>query len=150
MIFLILAGTALFNFFIETSGTTAFLVKAINGLEWNRYAVLILIVIFYLILGCFMDSLSMILLTVPTIFPIVKELGFNPIWFGILIVTVVEIGLITPPVGMNLFILVGVDRTLEIGTVYRGIVPFLLADIVRVAILVAFPALALWLPSHML
>ncbi|MHA1566281.1 MAG: TRAP transporter large permease [Alphaproteobacteria bacterium] len=149
MIFLILAGTGLFNFFIESSGTTRFLVDQVKALDWNNYLILVVIICFYLVLGCFMDSLSMILLTVPSIFPVVTALGFDPIWFGILIVTVVEIGLITPPVGMNLFILVGIDPTLRIGDVYKGIVPFLFADLIRVVLIVAFPVIALWLPSLM-
>jgi len=105
--------------------------------------------VFYIVLGCFMDSLSMILLTVPFIFPLVTALGFDPIWFGILLVTVVELGLITPPVGLNLFIIQGIARDLRLIQVIRGILPFIAADILRLAILIAIPALALWLPGLM-
>ena len=108
-----------------------------------------IIIGFYIVLGCFMDALSMILLTVPFVFPIVKALGFDPIWFGIIIVTVTEIGLITPPIGMNLFVIVGVDKKLSSSDVMRGVVPFILCDIVRVILLVAFPFLVTWLPSTM-
>ena len=110
---------------------------------------LVLILIFYLILGCFMDSMSMILLTVPFIFPVIVALGFDPIWFGILVVTVAELGLITPPIGMNLFVIQGVVPGLKSTTVMRGVLPFIVADVVRVVLLVAFPAIALWLPSTM-
>jgi TRAP-type C4-dicarboxylate transport system permease large subunit len=103
---------------------------------------------FYVVLGCFMDSLSMILLTVPFVFPLIAGLGIDPIWFGILLVTVVELGLITPPIGMNLFVL-RVVADLPLQTVVRGILPFILADIARLAILIAIPAISLWLPARM-
>jgi tripartite ATP-independent transporter DctM subunit len=149
MIFLILVGAGVFNYFIETSGLPQLLVQFTQDLGWNRYMVLLLLMAFYIVLGCFMDSLSMILLTVPFIFPLVSALQFDPVWFGILLVTVVELGLITPPVGMNLFVLQGVARDLRLETIIRGIGPFLLADMVRLAILIAFPAISLWLPSLM-
>ena len=91
----------------------------------------------------------MILLTIPVFFPIVVQLGFDPVWFGILIVTVVEIGLISPPVGMNLFVLKTLLPGVETETVFRGVVPFMVADVIRLAILIAFPAITLWLPSLM-
>jgi tripartite ATP-independent transporter DctM subunit len=147
MIFLILIGAGIFNFFIETSGMPQAIVGFFEELGWNRYAVLVLMMLFYIVLGCFMDSLSMILLTVPFIFPLVQALGFDPVWFGILLVTVVELGLITPPVGLNLFIIQGIAKDLRLIQVIRGIVPFVLADVVRLAILIAVPALALWLPG---
>ncbi|RMH46077.1 MAG: TRAP transporter large permease subunit [Alphaproteobacteria bacterium] len=105
--------------------------------------------VFYIVLGCFMDAMSMILLTVPFVFPVIVALGFDPIWFGVVIVTVAELGLITPPVGMNLFVIQGVAGDLPSGTVMRGIVPFLLADMVRLAVLIALPQIALWLPGFM-
>jgi TRAP-type C4-dicarboxylate transport system permease large subunit len=91
----------------------------------------------------------MILLTIPVFFPVVMHLGFDPIWFGILIVVVVEIGLISPPVGMNLFVLKTLIPEVSTGTVFRGVTPFIVADVVRLAILIAFPAISLWLPSLM-
>ena len=114
------------------------------------HLILLCILVFYLILGCFMDSLSMLLLTVPMLFPLVSELGFDPIWFGVIVVTVVEIGLITPPIGLNLFVILGTVPGLKLATVIRGVVPFLIADILRLAVLVAFPSLVLWLPERML
>lgn len=146
MIFLILIGAALFNYFIEASRLPDVLVSGLTGLGWPPLAVLLAILVFYLILGCFMDALSMILLTVPFIFPIIVSVGYDPVWFGILLVVVVELGLITPPIGMNLFVIQGTTPGLGLDTMVRGIVPFILADIVRVGVLVAFPALVLWLP----
>jgi tripartite ATP-independent transporter DctM subunit len=149
MIFLILVGAALFNYFIETSGLPRLLIGWVEAAELTPLAVLLLIMLFYLLLGCFMDSLSMILLTVPFVFPVVAELGLDPVWFGILLVTVAEIGLITPPIGMNLFVIQGVAPGLRQGTIVRGILPFLAADAVRLALLVAVPALTLWLPGRL-
>jgi TRAP-type C4-dicarboxylate transport system permease large subunit len=96
-----------------------------------------------------MEELSMILLTLPVFFPVVVHLGYDPVWFGILIVCVVEIGLISPPVGMNLFVLKTLLPQVSTGTVFRGVTPFMLADCVRLGLLVAFPVVALWLPSMM-
>lgn len=149
MIFLILIGTGLFNYFIETTGAPRFLVQQVQALGWDRYAVLVLVMVFYLVLGCFMDSLSMVFITVPFVFPMVTALGFDPIWFGVLLVCVVEIGLITPPIGMNLFILIAAAENLKLATAIRGIGPFIVADVLRLAVLVLFPGLSLWLPSLM-
>ncbi|PHQ25724.1 C4-dicarboxylate ABC transporter permease [Marinobacter guineae] len=149
MIFLILIGAALFNYFIETSNLPFYLVDLIEGAGLTPVMTLLLIVAFYLLLGCVMDALSMVLLTIPFIFPIVASLGFDPVWFGIVVVTVAEIGLITPPVGMNLFVIQGAAGDVRQSTIFRGIVPFLMADLVRIALLLLFPALVLWLPGKM-
>lgn len=148
MIFFIMVGAALFNYFIETTGLPQFLVGLIDGAALAPIVVLLLIMAFYIVLGCFMDALSMILLTVPFVYPVVVALGFDPIWFGVLIVTVAELGLITPPIGMNLFIIQGVAGDLPSRTVMRGILPFLLADVIRLGVLIALPQIALWLPSY--
>ncbi len=144
MIFLILVGTAVFSYFIETTTLPHALVQWVGGLGWDRYLVLLMLIVFYLVLGCFMDSLSMILLTLPFVFPLVTALGFDPVWFGVVMVSVVEIGLITPPVGMNLFVIIATVPDLKIQTVSRGVLPFFLADLLRIALLVAFPGIALW------
>ena len=149
MIFLILIGAALFNYFIETSNLPFFLVDLIEGAGLTPVMTLLCIVVFYLLLGCVMDALSMVLLTIPFIFPIVSSLGFDPVWFGIIVVTVAEIGLITPPVGMNLFVIQGAASDVRQSTIFRGIVPFLMADLVRIALLLLFPVLVLWLPGKM-
>jgi TRAP-type C4-dicarboxylate transport system permease large subunit len=103
----------------------------------------------YVLLGTAMEELSMILLTVPMFFPLIVYMGLDPIWFGVLIVVVVEIGLISPPVGMNLFVLKTLLPQVSTSTVFRGVLPFMLADCVRLAILVAFPIISLYLPSLM-
>jgi tripartite ATP-independent transporter DctM subunit len=149
MIFFILIGAALFNYFIEMTGLPRLLVQWVGTGAFAPFTVLLLVMLFYVVLGCFMDSLSMILLTVPFVFPMMAALGFDPIWFGILLVTVAEIGLITPPIGLNLFVVQGVAPELRQVTVVRGILPFFAADLVRLALLVAFPILTLWLPTRM-
>ncbi|MCY1555938.1 C4-dicarboxylate TRAP transporter large permease protein DctM [compost metagenome] len=101
----------------------------------------------YLVLGCVLESLSMILLTVPIFFPIVLSLGFDPVWFGILIVVVVEIGLITPPIGVNLFVIRSVTPDIAMGSIVRGVLPFIVADLLRVMLIASVPALSLWLPN---
>jgi tripartite ATP-independent transporter DctM subunit len=149
MIFLVLIGTALFNYFVESAGLPQALVAFVIDLGWAPMAVLVALIVFYLILGCFMDALSMILLTLPFVYPLITSLGLDPIWFGVIMVSVVEVGLITPPVGMNLFIIMAGTPGLTLGTISRGIVAFLVADAARLVLLVLFPALSLWLPSFM-
>ncbi len=149
MIFFILIGASLFNYFLETTGLPNGLISLIQGSGLSPTAVLVLILIFYVMLGCFMDSMSMILLTVPFLAPVAQTLGYDMVWFGILVVTVAEIGLITPPVGMNLFVVQASMPGLTQRTVASGILPFILADLIRLILLVAVPALTLWLPSKM-
>jgi len=103
----------------------------------------------YLVLGCLMDSLAMVILTVPIIFPVITHLGFDPIWFGIIIVMTVELGLIHPPVGMIVFVIKSVVQDVDFTTIFKGVLPFIITDLIRLAILIIFPIIALWLPSHM-
>jgi TRAP-type C4-dicarboxylate transport system permease large subunit len=124
---------------------TAFL----TGLGIGAYGVLALIMLMYLVLGCLMDALAMIILTVPIIFPVIKALGFDPIWFGVIIVMTVELGLIHPPVGMNIFVIKSVIEDVKISTIFYGVMPFIVTDLIRLVILIAFPILATWLPSRM-
>lgn len=149
MIFFILIGASLFNYFLETTGLPSALIAAIEASGLGPALVLVLILVFYVVLGCFMDSMSMILLTVPFLSPVAVSLDYNMVWFGILIVTTAEIGLITPPIGMNLFVVQSTVPDLPQRTVVSGIFPFIFADIVRLAILASLPVLTLWLPSQM-
>ncbi|MEG9883766.1 MAG: TRAP transporter large permease [Hyphomicrobiales bacterium] len=146
MIFFILVGAALFNFFVETSGLTQTLVAWIADRGFPPLAVLVTLIMFYLALGCVMDSLSMILLTAIPAAQVMTGLGYDPVWFGVVVVSVVEIGLITPPVGMNLFIIRGVSPEMTMATLARGIAPFLATDAVRIILLIAMPQLVVWLP----
>ena len=105
--------------------------------------------VMYLVLGCLMDAMAMIILTVPIIFPVISQLGFDPIWFGVIIVMTVELGLIHPPVGMNVFVIKSVVKDVSFTTIFKGVIPFVMTDIVRLVILIAFPLLATWLPQQM-
>jgi TRAP-type C4-dicarboxylate transport system permease large subunit len=96
-----------------------------------------------------MDAMAMIILTVPIIFPVITELGFDPIWFGVIIVMTVELGLIHPPVGMNVFVIKSVVKDVSFATIFKGVLPFVVTDIIRLIILIVFPMIALWLPSQM-
>jgi tripartite ATP-independent transporter DctM subunit len=149
MIFSILIGSALFNVLIEATGLPAAVTAAIGASGFSYVTVLVLILIFYIILGCFMDSLSMIVLTLPVVYPIVLQFHMDPIWFGIIITTVMEIGLITPPIGLNLFVVQSLLPEVGQKTIIRGVAPFIAADIIRIAILATIPAISLWLP-HLL
>ncbi len=149
MVFLVMIGASLFNYFIETTGLPQLLIDLVQGSALSPLAILICVLIFYILLGSIMDAMSMILLTIPFIFPMINALGYDPIWFGVVIVTVAELGLITPPIGMNLFVIQGTVSDLQSKTVIRGILPFICADVVRLIILVAVPGLVLWLPRLM-
>ncbi|MCX7363688.1 MAG: TRAP transporter large permease subunit, partial [Alphaproteobacteria bacterium] len=119
------------------------------GADAPPWLVLLSINIVLLILGCLMDAMAMIILTVPIIFPVVTALGFDPIWFGIIIVMTVELGLIHPPVGMNVFVIKSVIPDVSFSSIFKGVLPFIATDILRLIILIAFPIIALWLPSLM-
>jgi len=112
--------------------------------------VLALIMVMYLVLGCLMDAMAMIILTVPIVFPVIMHLGFDPIWFGVIIVMTVELGLIHPPVGMNVFVIKSVVKDVSFSTIFKGVIPFVATDLVRLVILIAFPLLATWLPARMM
>jgi len=102
------------------------------------------------VLGCLMDALAMVILTVPIVFPVITALGFDPIWFGVIIVMTVELGLIHPPVGMNVFVIKSVIKDVDMSTIFLGVLPFVVTDMVRLAILILFPVIATWLPESML
>ena len=151
MIFLILLGADLFNSFLALSHLPDALARTISGLDLPPYAVMLAIMAIYILLGCVMDELSMILLTLPILFPIVMGLDFGlpkaevGIWFGILVLTVVGIGLVAPPVGLNVYVISGMARDVPMSETFRGVMPYLCADAIRVVYLVAFPSISLWL-----
>lgn len=148
-VFTILIGALLFGYFLTITQTPQKVTAFLTGLGIGDYGVLTLILLMYLLLGCLMDALAIVILTVPIIFPLIKEMGFDPIWFGIIIVMTVELGLIHPPVGMNIFVIKSVLEDIKISTIFIGVIPFIITDLIRLVILVIFPALATWLPSHM-
>jgi len=149
MLFMILIGALMFADFINITSMPADLKSFVTRFELSPILVVAAICVIYVLLGTAMEELSMVLLTLPVFFPVIMHLGYDPVWFGILIVVVVEIGLISPPVGMNLFVLKTLLPGVPTTTVFRGVMPFMLADCVRFALLIAFPAISLWLPSFM-
>ena len=148
-VFTVLIGAILFGYFLTVTQTPQKLTEFLTALGIGRYGILALIMIMYLILGCLMDAFAMIILTVPIIFPVIIALGFDPIWFGVIVVMTVELGLIHPPVGMNIFVIKSVIEDVKISTIFYGVIPFIVTDLIRLVILIAFPIIALWLPSHM-
>jgi len=149
MLFMILIGAFMFADLINITSMPADLKGFVERFQLHPILVVAAIMVIYVVLGTAMEELSMILLTIPVFFPIIVHLGYDPVWFGILIVCVVEIGLISPPVGMNLFVLKTLLPGVSTGTVFRGVMPFMAADVVRLALLVAFPVISLYLPSLM-
>jgi C4-dicarboxylate transporter DctM subunit len=148
-VFTVLIGALLFGYFLTITQTPQHVTAFLTGLGVGPYGVLALILLMYLALGCLMDAMAMIILTVPIVFPVVTALGFDPIWFGVVIVMTVELGLIHPPVGMNVFVIKSVIKDVKMSTIFVGVLPFVVSDIVRLVILVAFPAIATWLPLRM-
>src|SRR6186997_2070856 len=148
-VFTILIGALLFGYFLTVTQVPQKVTEILTGLGIGTYGVLALIMLMYLVLGCLMDAMAMIILTVPIIFPVVTQLGFDPIWFGVIIVMTVELGLIHPPVGMNIFVIKSVIEDVKMSNMFYGVMPFILTDILRLVILIVFPIIALWLPSRM-
>ncbi len=147
MLFTILIGASLFANFINYTTMPSDLLGAITSLGLSPVMVVVGICLIYVVLGTAMETLSMILLTVPIFFPLITHLGLDPIWFGVLIVCISEISLITPPVGMNVFVLRSVLPDVASGQIWRGVTPFVLADLVRLTLLIALPIITLWLPQ---
>lgn len=149
MLFFILIGALIFSNLMNETGMPEALGGWVTGLEAHPLTVVFAIMVIYIALGAVLDSIAMILLTIPLFFPIITGLGLDPVWFGIIVVVVTEISLITPPVGMNIFVLNTVLPDVGTGTIFRGVTPFWMADMVRLIILVLFPVITLFLPQFM-
>jgi len=147
MIFLILIGAILFSNFLSLSGTPAVIGNWITELDLTPLATVIVIVLIYLVLGAFLDTMAMIILSIPIFFPIVTNMGFDPIWFGVLVVISVELALITPPMGINVFVIKGIAEDVSLLDVFIGVLPFCAALLVLIALVIAFPPLATYLPE---
>ena len=148
-LFTVLIGAWIFSNFINLAGLPEQLLSRIAETGFGPMAVMLMILLVYIVLGCVFESLSMLLLTVPIFFPLVTSLGFDPVWFGVIVVVVTEISLITPPVGLNVFVLKGVVGDVSTATIFRGVTPFWMVDIVRLALLLFAPWLVLVLPNSM-
>jgi C4-dicarboxylate transporter DctM subunit len=146
LLFVIVMGANLFSFFIVQTHLPELLLDGARTLALSGLMVMLLIIVGYILLGCFLEGIGMVLITVPVFQPVIVKFGYDPIWFAIVVVIMVEVGLIHPPVGMNLFVIQAQAPDVRITRIYRGIIPFLIAPIILIALLFLFPGLALWLP----
>lgn len=149
MVFLILIGAHIFGYFLTISQIPDQLSILASEAGLNRYIVLAILVLFYIVLGCFMEGLAIMVLTIPIVFPLILDMGFDPIWFGVIITLVMEMSLITPPVGINVFVISGIAKDVPMYTIFRGVLPFWVAMLVLIILLILFPQLALFLPQTM-
>ena len=147
MIMLIIVAAYFLNFVMSATGLTTKLTDTVQGLGLSKWELLLAVVVFYLVLGCFMETLSMMITTIPVIAPVMQAMGFDMVWFGIVVIVLVEAALITPPVGLNLFVVHNLRKTGSMNDVILGALPFVLAMFVLLLLLALFPGLALWLPS---
>lgn len=148
-IFTIVIGAIVFGYFLAVTQVPQDIAEVISNLPIGKYGILAILLFCYLILGCILDALAMVILTVPIVYPIIIKLGFDPIWFGVVVVMTVELGLITPPLGMNVFVINAAVRETSLLEIFKGVAPFVLTDILRVSLIVAFPEIALFLPHTM-
>jgi C4-dicarboxylate transporter, DctM subunit len=147
MIYLIIIGASIFASFISITKMPAEVVAMIGHTGLPPVAIIFLLFLLFLILGSIFDTIAAMVITLPFIFPLVVDLGYSPIWWGIIMVMAIEVGMITPPIGMNVFVLHGVARDIPLKTIFKGIFPFFYADVIRISLIIVFPALALWLPK---
>jgi len=147
MIYLIIIGANIITYFVTLTQMPDSLVTGISHLNMPAPIILFFLLVVYLILGSIFDTVAAMLITLPFVLPLIVELGYSPVWWGIINVVVIEIGLVTPPLGLNVFVLGGVARDIPLNVIFRGIVPFLCADILRLTVLAVFPGLVLWLPK---
>jgi len=150
MVLFLVAGATVFSYFLALSTIPAQVATWVAGLEVSRYVILGLILAIFIFLGCFIDAISMMVLTMPVIFPLILTLGFDPIWFGVIAVLMMEAGLITPPMGLNVYTIAGAAKDVPVEEIFRGALPFLIAIVVIVAIITIFPQIALFLPARMI
>ncbi|WP_121066241.1 TRAP transporter large permease [Chachezhania antarctica] len=150
LLYVILIGAHIFSNFVTLTHMPSELVDAVVALNLAPLGVIAILALMYIVLGAVFDSIAAMVITLPFVFPLVTEgLGYDPIWWGIVMIVVIEIGMITPPIGINVFVMHGVRRDIPLSTIFRGIVPFLCADFVRLALIILFPIITLWLPNTM-
>jgi TRAP-type C4-dicarboxylate transport system permease large subunit len=147
MLYFVIIGAMAISFFFGTSGLPQTLLNSLIGLGLSNLAVILILIGVFIVLGTIMDSFAIMIVTAGLAAAIVQSLGYDPIWWGIMMVILVELGVLTPPFGMNLFVMKALIPDERMGTIFRGVVPFILADIIKIALLIAFPALVLWLPT---
>jgi len=146
MVMIIIAGAVMFGHFLAITRIPFSLAEWLSQLDLPGWVIMSFIILFFLICGCFVDALALILLTIPIFYPVVLKLNFDPIWFGVIIVLVTQMGVISPPVGVNVYVVSGIERDVPLQTVFKGAIPFLIALIIAAVLLIAFPGLSLFLP----
>ena len=149
MIMMIVAGATIFGHFLAVSRIRFDIAGWISGLDLHRSLIMLLIIVIYIVGGCFIDALALVMLTTPIFYPVIVRLGFDPIWFGVMIVMLTQIGVITPPVGVNVYVVSGVARDVPLHVIFKGVIPLLIALIVATLLLIPFPQIALFLPGFM-
>jgi tripartite ATP-independent transporter DctM subunit len=149
MLGMILLGAHIFTTFFALTQTTVGIIQWVGGLDVAPFTILLVLVLVYLILGTFMDQMAILVLTVPVVAPLLNSLGVDLVWFGVIVIVTAELGLVTPPLGLNAFVVSKYSET-PIGEVFWGVLPHVIAHFIAIAILLAFPALSLWLPSQMM
>ncbi len=149
MVLFLVAGASIFTYFLALSTIPMQAANWVTSLDVPALVILLAIIVVYLFLGCFLDAISMMVLTLPVVFPVMSALHYDPIWFGVVAVLMMQAGLITPPLGLNIFTIAGVAKNVKVETIFRGVVPFLLAVFVVTGLLIIFPAIATYLPSKM-
>ncbi len=147
MVFFIVTGAVIFGRFLAVSQIPFAVAEWFTNLPLPGFLTMFLIIIFFLIAGCFIDALALILLTIPIFYPVITELGFNPIWFGVMVVVITQMGVITPPVGVNVYVVSGIERDIPLQSIFRGALPFLFMLVLAAIILIIFPQICLWLPN---
>jgi len=150
MIYGILIGAFIFNYFLAPTTIPYVIAETVSGLPLPPMAILVMVLMVFFFLGCFLDVAAMTVLTIPIFFPLIISLGFNPVWFGILFVRMAEIAMITPPIGMNVYVIAGVAPDVPMQTIFKGIIPFVIADFFHIALLLFVPAIVLFLPGIMM
>ncbi|MBM2831476.1 MAG: transporter large permease, partial [Dehalococcoidia bacterium] len=149
MLFTLFVGAGIFSFFLTMAGVPFAIERAITGSSLPAVGVLLVVTVIYLILGMFLDPMSIMVITIPIVYPTMMALGYNGIWLGVIVVKLIGIGLLTPPVGLNVYVVKSVVPDLTLDDAFKGIGVFLIAEVVLLAILLAFPELSLWLPARM-
>ncbi|HYD67338.1 TRAP transporter large permease [Azospirillum sp.] len=148
MILMIILGASIFGYFFTLTQTTQALVAWVGALDTSPWVIMALILFGYVILGCFMDQIAILILTVPVVLPVVVALGFDPVWFGVIVVVTAEVGMVTPPMGLNVFVVARYTRR-PLSEIFEGVMPHVIAHVLLIALLTAFPQIILWLPSTM-
>ena len=147
MLYFLIIGAMVISFFMGTSGLPDYVTQALTGSGLSGVTVIVILVVIYFILGTVMDSFAIMIMTAPLVAPIIVSIGYDPVWWGIIMVVLVEMGVVTPPFGLNLFMIKSLVKELTLPILYRGVAPFIIADAVKVVLLIAFPFLVMWLAN---